>query len=503
MRFLILLVIAIMGTATSPAQSNFGNEWVTGFGYKFDFSTSPPTHDTFFLNNGTLAFGAGASCLSDSSGHIVLQCDGADLVDRNGVPVDNGDSLIPNLYYDKLQGWSRSPQSSLILPVEQRKYYVLTPTVSDAYYQNVWLNKPALNWNFDLLLYHVVDLYANAGLGKVVQKKVPLLQNTPMKKSQMAACRHANGKDWWLLKMAGDTNMVFTFLVQQDTILRYPNQYIPFPLRGVNDVWGQMKFSRDGTRWATTYEASNDTTYQHFGDVYTAGFDRCTGLLSGFQQFIAPPYIDTGNIGLEFSPNGKFLYVTKYNAVQQLDLTDGTWYTVHGPDTNAFCGYTTLELAPDNKIYIGRFHGICKQWSVINSPDVKFNCDFCPNCLRSKSVNGYFFTPPNMPNYELGATGQPCWPLEVAAYSEKGEDGFQIFPNPFNRELTLELRDNSKEGGTFKLYDVSGLELFHQAIDAKARRIRIQLPVLNPGVYLYRIEGLQGNAHFYGKLIKE
>ncbi len=390
--------------------------------------------------------------------------------------MDNGDSIVPKLIYQACQGFSRSPQASVILPVENRKYYVLTPTVSDAYYQNVWLNKPALNWNFDLLLYHVVDLNANAGLGKVTEKKKVLLQNTPMKKSQMAACRHANGKDWWLLKMAGDTNMVFTFLVQQDTILRYPNQYLPFALRGVNDVWGQMKFSKDGRKWATTYDAFNDTTYQHYGDVYVANFDRCTGQLSGFQQFIAPPYIDTGNGGLEFSPNGNFLYVTKYNAVQQLDLADGTWYTVSGPDTNAFCGYTTLELAPDDRIYIGRYQGTCKQWSVINSPDIKFNCDFCPNCLRSKSNWGYFGRPPNMPNYELGATGQPCWPLQNEQVNQK-EKELLVFPNPASGQLYIQT-------------EIKGERMFFNALGQLVQRTKgneLDVSALPAGVYWLRV----------------
>ena len=423
MRFLIILLLSLTSIVTTSAQTNFGKEWVTAFGYKFDFSTSPPTHDTFFLNNGTLYFAAGASCISDSSGQIILQCDGADLANRNGVIIDDGDSLLPDLYYDKIQGFSTIPQASLILPMENRKYYVITPTVSDAYYQNVWLNKPALNWNFDLLLYHVVDMYANAGLGKVTEKKKVLLQNTPMKKSQMAACRHANGKDWWLLKMAGDSNIVFTFLVKQDTVLRLPNQIIPFPFMGTNDVYGQMKFSNDGVKWATTCSWIEDTTYAAAGDVYFGAFDRCTGQLSNFERYVAPPYNgDSTNLGLEFSPSGQLLYISKFSGVQQLDLTDGTWFDVHGPDTNAFCGYMDLALAPDNKIYIGRFHGTCKQWSVINSPDIKFNCDFCPNCLRSKSNWGYFKSPPNLPNYELGATGQPCWPLQNEQVNQKEKE---------------------------------------------------------------------------------
>jgi hypothetical protein len=319
---------------------------------------------------------------------------------------------------------------------------------------------------------------ANGGLGKVIEKKKPLLQNTPIKKSQMTACRHANGKDWWLLKMAGDTNIVFTFLVKQDTIIRYPNQYIPFPFRGTNDVWGQMKFSKDGTKWATTYNAADDVTFKHHGDVYIADFNRCSGLLSSFQNFIPPPFIDTGNLGLEFSPSGQFLYVSKYNAIQQLDIAAGTWYTVSGPDTNAFCGYTTLELGLDNKIYIGRAQGTCKQMSIINSPDVKINCDFCPNCLRSKSNWGFFSTPPNMPNYELGASGQTCWPLDNTE-TVKDDGLWEVYPNPSRTVIYIK----NKTGKKKELFSVVGELLYSTTHD------EMDVSRLAHGVYFLRCAG--------------
>jgi hypothetical protein len=474
--FINIYLMLICFSASS--QSNFGNTWIIApRGYNVAFAPSLD-HDTIYSIGDCFFVTGNHSNISDSSGNLLFSCDGMDLFDKNFQLMDNGDSLTPPKIYGAFLGYSRSPQASIILPMENKKYYVFTPTVSDTYYQNVWLNKPALNWNFDLLLYHVVDMNANGGLGKVIEKKKPLLQNTPMKKSQMTACRHANGKDWWLLKMAGDSNMVFTFLVKQDTIIRYPNQYIPFPFRGTNDIWGQMKFSKDGTKWATTYNAFEDISFKHHGDVYVALFDRCAGYLSNYQNFIAPPYIDTGNAGLEFSPNGQFLYVSKYNAIQQLDISAGTWYTVSGPDTNAFCGYTTLELGLDNKIYIGRAQGTCKQMSIINSPDVKINCDFCPNCLRSKSNWGFFSTPPNMPNYELGASGQTCWPLDNAE-TVKEDALWEVYPNPSRTVIYIK----NKTGKKKELFSIVGELLYSTTYD------EMDVSRLAHGVYFLRCAG--------------
>ena len=241
--------------------------------------------------------------------------------------------------------------------------------------------------------------------------------------------------------MAGDSNMVFTFLFTQDSVIKYPNQYIPFPFKGSNDSYGQMQFSHDGKKWATTCNWATETGYIGQGEIFIAAFDRCIGLLSNHQKFVAPPVVsDSINGGLSFSPNGKLLYIAKYSAIQQLNLQFGTWYTIHGPDSPAyFCGYTTLHLAPDNKIYIGRFDGICKQLSVIDSPDVEINCAFCVNCLRSKSNYGYFMTPPNMPNYELGAE-LPCWPLGNDELL-KLNDELEVWPNPANSILYIKNKD--------------------------------------------------------------
>jgi hypothetical protein len=362
--------------------------------------------------------------------------------------------------------------------MENRKYYLVTPTVSDDYFTNIWPTKPALNWNFDLLLYHVIDLNANAGAGKVIQRKVALMENTPMKKTQMMACRHANGKDWWLLKMAGDTNMVFTFLFTQDSVYKYPRQYIPFPLKGANDSYGQMQFSEDGTKWATTCNWAPEISYAGAGEVFAADFDRCTGLLSNYKKYVAPGVAgDTINTGLAFSPNGKLLYVSKFSAIQQLDLDLGTWFTVHGPDSPAFfCGYVGLHLAPDHKIYIGRFDGICKQWSVINSPDTKINCDFCVNCMRSKSVNGYFNAPPTMPNYELGAQ-LPCWPL-ANADMDKAKMEFEIYPNPTSRQLYIISESKAKK----ELYNSVGQLLY------TTMQNEIDLRRYTKGVYYLKVQ---------------
>jgi len=64
---------------------------------------------------------------------------------------------------------------------------------------------------------------ANGGAGKVLKRMQPLMENAELRKTQMMACRHANGKDWWLLKQAGDSNTICKFLFTQDSVYNMGN----------------------------------------------------------------------------------------------------------------------------------------------------------------------------------------------------------------------------------------------------------------------------------------
>ncbi len=80
-------------------------------------------------------------------------------------------------------------------------YYIFTPAITDSNYDYYVVG----NQNkvpFDLLQYHIVDMNANGGMGKLIQKNMSLLTNVEMAKVGMMACKHANGYDWWLLKQA-------------------------------------------------------------------------------------------------------------------------------------------------------------------------------------------------------------------------------------------------------------------------------------------------------------
>jgi hypothetical protein len=477
----ILFILLIFCHATLFSQLKRGNIWVTGHnGCKINFNT--PSISTSANNYPLKYFSAGNSCISDTNGNLVLASDGYNIYDNIGQTIEGGDTLVPLNIYNYEDGWSGSSQGSIILPIDSNIYYHITPTFSEVQFDDCINNN---NCYFDLLLYNVIDMNANGGAGKVVQRMVPACSNAHFRKTQMIACRHGNGKDWWLLKNEGDYGDVHTFLFTQDSVFDKGIQVFNQPNWGQWDIRGQSTFNSDGSLFATTTHCSS------CGLIFIADFDRCHGILSNPRTIQMPldsqhnpadtTWTDRLPVGLAFSTNGQFLYAAGYSNIYQYDLLDNTWFHAAELDTVAdkFQGYETLYNGPDGKIYIGNFGGLSKQMSRIDNPDVKgAGCNFCPRCLRLDSIAGVFSvgTPPCMPDYGLGA--KTCWPLESMQYAV-GSEQLEVYPNPSSTVFIIQNKHGKNKG----LYNVLGELIFSTKED------EINVRYFARGVYYIRCEG--------------
>jgi hypothetical protein len=508
-----------MVVASVASGQEFDKVWVQGAGisYKTTFTPQGPVNsflDTFY----SPYFANGNSSICDSSGNLLLCSDGYNVYDSTAALIQNGDTLVPKLLYEHYDGWSGYDQTSIILPVGNNKYYLITPTASDSEVAHYWWNNPtggrAL---FDLLLYHVIDMNANNGHGAVVRKKVPLLEYTPMSKTQMMACKHGDGKSWWLLKQGHDTNKIYKFLFTQDSVYGPYIQAFPQPFFTKWDITGQSVFTKDGSRYATTCMGA--------GKIFLADFDRCSGNLSN------PVVIDVPNLwttnspfnqdtdrniaGLAFSPNGQFLYLAKDFNILQYDLNDpnpGTaWYHVAGLDTtwDRFMMYSSLYLGPDNKLYIGNWNGLSKEMSVINTPNSKgVACNFCPRCLRNfphlyYTSNGTVYdfpgvdAPPCMPNYRLGPTNPPCWVTDVPEVEKASV--FKLYPNPNAGRFTIQYMLEQGEEGKVQITDLQGRLIEEVILSPMLSFQQMDLSKQANGIYFYRFV-VNGLTRYSGKI---
>jgi hypothetical protein len=487
--YLLLFTFFILINEDGISQAKHGKVWVSGAGisYKVKFEPTGIVNtylDTFY----SPFFNKGNSNICDTNGNLILCSDGYNIYDSNANYIDGGDTLVPKFLYIDNNGFSILSQSSIFLPMANNKYYFVTPTFTDSQYYQCHYNGGSCF--FDLLLYSVIDMNANGGAGKVVKRMQVLMDSAVLSKTQMMACRHSNGKDWWLLKQGGSTNIVYKFLCTQDSIYDYGTQVFNTPAWGVWDIKGQSVFRKDGSQYATTVQGNST------GEVFIADFERCYGILTNPKVIIAPqgsqhnPFDTTIKerlpVGLAYSPNGQLLYVITMSNIYQYDLQDNTWYHVAGLDTSyqKFQDYNASYLGPDDKLYIGNFAGLSKQMSVINNPDIKgAGCNFCPRCFRVDSVffYGAITTPPCMPNYGLGA--QVCWPLANEEQILENEE-LVVFPNPTNLQLNIRYRNSNDS--RLQIINMLGVLVKDIQLSRELQLVSVLINDLSPGVYSYR-----------------
>jgi len=472
---LILILLQTIVCSSVVAQSKRSNEWITGGGgarVKFTGSGIITTDDHFILSY----FTGGNSAISDTNGNLILASDGFNIYDSNANYIDDGDTIVPVSYYNQYNGWNSLSQSSIFLPMDSNKYYFINPANSEG--------NLCFSCHNDVMLYSVIDMDANGGAGKVVKRIIPFAENGQFRKTQMMACRHANGKDWWLLKQAGDSNRVHKFLFQQDTVIDKGYQQFDYPVWGAWDITGMSTFNADGNKYATTSHGSSS------GKVFLADFDRCYGELTNPKEIIMPkgsqynPNFpnDSERLakGVAFSPNNQFLYVIGQFNIWQFDFADSSWYHVAGMDTTfmQFQHYDASYYGSDGKLYIGNFGGLSKQMSRIDNPDVKgAGCNFCPRCLRLDTLGvntAYAGTPPCMPNYSLGA--QICWP-ESTKDIMNNKNKLEVYPNPSSTSLYIKTESMEQR----ELYNSIGQLLF------TTKENEIDVSKYSKGVYYLKV----------------
>ena len=492
MNKIILTLIITVTFFSSFAQSFYGKSWIVGLGgFNAKYSINYIVFDTNNVSNNTLKpFWEGNANICDTNGNVHLMSDGLNIYDKHGFAIEDGDTLCSEYFYLNQNGYAHYDQAGFFLPMDSGKCYFVNVVSTEKNIDSVWYG-PQNNGksSMDVLQYSIVDMYGNGGVGKVTKRTIPLLENVKISKAQMMACRHGNGKDWWLLKKALDSNHVYTFLVTQDSIYNKGIQRMPFAQNGKTDYYGQMMFNSDGTQIATTQ-------IDWLGQVYLADFDRCYGTLSNYKQISVPTQtlgseIDSTTTGLCFSPNNKFLYVSKYAHILQYDLQNKSWYKVSGIDTTDtfFAGYHLMNVAQDGKLYIGNWHGISLQMSVIDNPDgAGASCNFCRKCFRSpKIVDGWLSNPPCMPNYSLGA--KTCYPQSNEELIMKNEE-LVVYPNPASTKIVVrcQMSDIRKE-----LYNSIGqlvLSIPPTPSPSKGGEVEIDVHNLSRGIYYLKVGNL-------------
>ncbi|CAN5379499.1 hypothetical protein BH11BAC2_BH11BAC2_18500 [soil metagenome] len=280
------------------------------------------------------------------------------------------------------------------------------------------------------LYYSVINYKANNDSGVVVQKNIML--NTMPAVDALAAVKHGNGRDWWIV------------FQHWDPINLTPNNdfyiYLLSPL-GVTGPFIQSIGSTHITGGAClNFSASGDRfvicNWGQLLELYE--FDRCTGVIlstTPVEQESLSPSDGLFYLSCDFSKDGSKLYVSCYqflstgnSKLYQYDLTapsilnSRTILYQFDPDT---VQPGNIKRAKDDKIYLtSRYMGpgsfnikypdslyniYNNNLSVINQPDsLGAACDFQPFSFNL-GVGRTYYGLPNNADFELGPlVGSPC-----------------------------------------------------------------------------------------------
>jgi hypothetical protein len=484
---LFLLLLFQQFVFELQAQSLRDNIWIIGNiggGTTIDFSGNPVTA-TYVATSMTHLSTNASIC--DSLGNLLFYTNGNYIASASHQPMWNGLNL--DLGFLGISPAPNAPQIIMALPL---------PNSSNMYYlfykALIEVTPDSLTSKF---YYSTIDMDKNQGKGMVIDKNHLVLEGTYLDWGEMTSCRHANGRDWWILLGESDSNKYYRYLFTPEGLLEHEPQVIGV---AVPSGLGQAVFSPDGTKYARLNIVSTEIgTYM---DIYN--FDRCTGLLSNHLQFM---YSDgAGAGGLAFSPNSRYLYASSQNHVYQYDTsiddiesTNEVVAVYDGFESPFWTTFYQAQLAPDGKIYICASNG-ADVLHVVNSPDEKgLGCEFMQHSFYLPTSN--WASMPNFPYFNLGALpGSPCDTLGVSAAKEEGQRGrVEVSPNPASEYVVISLPQYIKDA-IFTLHSTTGQLVFTQQL-AEGQESMVGLEGIAPGLYFYEVkdnEKLLGS----GKLVR-
>ncbi len=460
------------------------NIWLFGYGSYYNlthpkagntivnFNTKPPAN---YFQYTDMNFNDDIAIISDTSGQLLFYTNGIYIADKTHQPMLNGKGLNPGKHADKFakDGYILG-QGSLILP---------KPGSNNLYYlfHSSFLFDGKQYYG-DYLYYSLIDMNTNDGKGSVIEKNKVIIGNKLIDSGKLTACRHANGKDWWVLMSDYDNKKINTILLTENGVEIKALQ--TFSKGGERGGIGQAFFSPDGTKYVRF-----NAYYIYKTELSVFDFDRCTGKLSNL-QYLESTKDTVYAVGMAISPNSKYLYASYNTKIYQYDLESKDIFATK--DTVAIYDgfldpllkwpvtFYLLQLAPDGKIYISATN-TTRYLHVIDEPDKKGKaCNVKQHSFKLAKEN--YTTMPNFPNFRLGAAATPC--NNVASEEvEKEKVNIKLYPNPTDNYIYIAYDKEKLQDNTLIINDIQGKIVFQKTLNED----KIDVTNYPNGIYFLQI----------------
>jgi hypothetical protein len=485
----ILLICLMKIVSISNAQKQ---DYVWKIGYKsnnngsittgetLNFNFNPFQIDTVITGIETLRVSAG---ICDSLGNLLFYTNGRNICNKDGTLLGNSENLTDCSLRD---GCNYTQQAFVVPYPNHAKQYILF--ANDNYDVNLAISSN--RYALITLKYSVVDMSSLNGRGSVIEKNTSVLFDTLMN-GELSGCRHANGRDWWVLVNKQYTTKWYRLLVSPVGVQVMGIQDIGF--NAFERGGGQTVFSPDGN-WFAAIQSSYLPNYNNFVELFQ--FDRCSGLLSRKTTFNVR---DTAGIsGIAISSNSRYLYTCTSLSLHQFDL-QATNIALSKVKIAAYDGYRTIygfwsnitvpQLAPNGKIFIATYP-TTDVLHVIEAPDsAGIACNFRQHIIQLPTYNSAV---PNYPNFRLGALqGSGCDTIVANNEVADIKAVMRLFPNPVHDVLNIDLTMNeyNHQGRVaVVIYDVLGRLAYRHIVSDYSSIVQVDVSEFGAGVYLVGLE---------------
>ena len=411
--------------------------------------------------------------ICNSQGNFLMSSNGIWIANANNDTMLNGSGLNPNGVTSNWAFGLPMTANNMFLPYpgDTTKYLLYHHTATYNGY-----SYPAYE-----LYESLIDINMDNGLGGVVTKNQQILNDTL--NWGITACKHANGRDWWIVASKHNTDTMFVLLRTEVGIINISIQKLGMPRAWY--VTTQPTFSISGDKFC--YAIYDSATVNNY--VVISDFDRCTGHFSNTNVI----QVTSGQIiwGLGQSNTNKFFYACSSTRIFQINidsLTVDTVATYDGfisPPNQTCCAtsFWNMYLAANGKIYITSGSSV-QHIHEMNFPDsAGLACDVQQHAIDLGSYR-HGRAVPNHPNYNLGpVVGSVCDSITSVA-EIKHNFKFSISPNPTSDgtiKLVYLLPQN--KNGVFEVYNMTGQLVYKMNLPPWSTLQFVKLPELSSGVY--------------------
>jgi hypothetical protein len=351
-----------------------------------------------------------AANICDSAGNMILYTNGMEIRGRNMQRVVDTIAYDGDKEFSYWNFWNSPSDYTYGFPEQAGALILPVPGITDEY--SVLYHRQDMN---DTLFFYTTTYFEariralNNGSYELLYKDSIISPMSDFFTGSLNACRHANGRDWWIFTLGINNGNYYSYLLDPGGIrLAEEGSIDTVVLKSID----QTVISPKGN-----YIARINPLNTTDGAVITVyRVNRCSGEL---ERYVTIDSIKYGWPGIAFSPSEQFIYAPENweTLLYQWDLL--------APDIEAsktyidtFDGFVQpgwfqmrfgpMMQTPDGWIYVVPSAGSSQFMHVIERPDLPGQaCKFEQHKIDLGAQNAR--TVPNIPNFRLGPLdGSPC-----------------------------------------------------------------------------------------------